>query len=320
MTEFYYEKNKVSILIPVYNRESLLGECIESALNQTYYNFEIVIVDNASTDRTWDVCQAWAERDHRIRIFKNDSNLGPVRNWQRCARLACGEYSKFLFSDDLLLPGCIEDMVRAISKSKEISFVYCSALIGKIQSEAILNYHKFQNNERIRSFDYIKLVLNGMAPVSPGAVMMRTYDLINNLHIDFPTVTKQPFEKHGAGPDVMLLLSTADNYKYVQFLHVPLVFFRAHSGSISITNREDLVRRGYIAIFCYYLKKNSRLSLWSRYVASLWLKSLIFERKISGLRKFSIVLEGSGSAIESVLLMLSLPYVVLRALKRKLYR
>lgn len=320
MSEFTPEKNKVSILIPVYNRESLLGECIESALSQTYDNFEVVIVDNASTDKTWEVCQAWAERDGRIRIFRNEENIGPVRNWQRCIDLAYGEYSKFLFSDDLLMPNCVREMHQFISKSRDIAFVYCPSLIGSSPSEAILNYLSFNENKIIYSSCYVSLVLNGVAPVSPGAVMVRTFDLKKNLHITFPTSLKQPFEQHGAGPDVMTLLSTADQYKYVQFVAVPHVFFRAHCGSITISNREDLVRKGYNSIFCYYLRKNSKLFLWGRYVTSLWLKEIIAEKRIVGLSSFSLKFEGNGNSVELLFLLSFVPYVIFRALKRKVWK
>lgn len=84
----------VSILIPVYNRENLVGETIESAINQTYKNIEIIIVDNCSTDNTWQVLQDYAQKDNRIRIFQNPENIGLVRNWERCIDVANNRYYK----------------------------------------------------------------------------------------------------------------------------------------------------------------------------------------------------------------------------------
>ena len=75
---------KVSILIPVFNRKSYISDCIQSALDQTISSIEIIIVDNASNDGTWEICQEYANRDQRIRIFRNDTNIGPVRNWKKC--------------------------------------------------------------------------------------------------------------------------------------------------------------------------------------------------------------------------------------------
>ena len=94
----------VSILIPVFNREEFLPDCIQSALSQKYTDFEIIVVDNASNDRSWEIAKDFALNDSRVRVFRNDVNVGPVRNWQRCLDEATGEYAKFLFSDDLMLP------------------------------------------------------------------------------------------------------------------------------------------------------------------------------------------------------------------------
>ena len=76
----------VSIVIPVYNRELYIEDAIRSAISQTYQNIEIIIVDNCSTDSTWDILNEWEKKDNRIKIFQNDSNIGPVLNWNECFR------------------------------------------------------------------------------------------------------------------------------------------------------------------------------------------------------------------------------------------
>ena len=69
-------QNKVSILIPVYNREDLIGQTLNSAIDQTYHNIEIIVVDNASTDNTWKVIQRYEKQDGRIKAFRNNTNIG----------------------------------------------------------------------------------------------------------------------------------------------------------------------------------------------------------------------------------------------------
>ena len=118
----------VSILIPVYNREEFIGECIESALVQTFASIEIVVVDNASTDKTWEICQQFAAKDHRVRVFQNDINIGPVRNWLACVMQARGEYTKILWSDDLIHPDFLEKMLPYL-EDPCVGFVYSSAYI-----------------------------------------------------------------------------------------------------------------------------------------------------------------------------------------------
>jgi len=116
-------QNKVSILIPVYNRENLIEETVQSALNQTYKNIEIIIVDNQSIDKTWEVMQKLAFQDDRIKIFQNDKNMGPVRNWKRCIDEATGDYGKILWSDDLIAPEFLENTVHFL-ENKDIGFVF----------------------------------------------------------------------------------------------------------------------------------------------------------------------------------------------------
>ena len=67
----------VSILVPVFNREELIGDCIQSALDQTFDDLEVVVVDNASTDGTWDVCRTYGEKDSRV-LYRWD--LGCVQD------------------------------------------------------------------------------------------------------------------------------------------------------------------------------------------------------------------------------------------------
>ena len=74
----------VSLLVPVFNRADLLGDCIDSALGQTFRDIEVIVVDGASTDETWSVCQSYAESDPRVKIFREAKNRGPVLGWWRC--------------------------------------------------------------------------------------------------------------------------------------------------------------------------------------------------------------------------------------------
>lgn len=103
----------VSVVTPVYNTEKYLAECIESVLGQTYRNFEFIIVDNQSKDRSLEIARGYAERDDRIRIVENEVFLGQMPNWNRSMRLVSPEsmYCKVVHADDWLFPECLEAMV-----------------------------------------------------------------------------------------------------------------------------------------------------------------------------------------------------------------
>ena len=263
---------RVSILIPVYNRSEYIGECINSALDQNFKDIEVVVVDNASDDGTWAICQHIAELDARVRIFRNEKNIGPVRNWIRCAEEARGQYSKILFSDDLLEPTCVTKMHAKLQKT-DIGFVFCAASIGPSKCQSRISYSS-GTDQLITASEYLPLIIKGKAPVSPGAVMIRTADLLKNLHTDFPTRINQPYSTNGAGPDMMIMLLTASQYPRVAWINDTLVFFRAHSGSFTIQNKDSKVTDNYDSIISWYLINNYKRYSWIHYVTILWLRSL----------------------------------------------
>ena len=95
---------KLSFGLPVYNAEDTIGRAVESILAQTFTDLELVISDNASTDRTAEICCDWARQDARVRLFRNDLNIGLLPNFDRVFELAHGEYFRWIGSDDWLEP------------------------------------------------------------------------------------------------------------------------------------------------------------------------------------------------------------------------
>ena len=92
----------ISIGMPVYNGGAYVAAAIDSILAQTYTRIELIIGDNASTDATWEICQAKAQKDHRIRLVRNEQNLGAASNYNRVFSLAEGQYFKWAAADDLI--------------------------------------------------------------------------------------------------------------------------------------------------------------------------------------------------------------------------
>ena len=116
----------VSVCIPVYNTERFIADAITSALSQTYRDFEIVIVDNASTDTTPQRLARFS--DPRIRVFRNDENIGAAGNFNRAVSLARGRYLKVLCADDVLYPSCVAQQVAIFEADAraEIAVVGCA--------------------------------------------------------------------------------------------------------------------------------------------------------------------------------------------------
>ena len=91
---------KVSILIPMFNREDFLKECLDSVLNQTLKELEIIIIDDASEDKSFQLAQQYQEKDARIRLYKNEKNLGVAETRNKLFAFAEGEYIISLDPDD----------------------------------------------------------------------------------------------------------------------------------------------------------------------------------------------------------------------------
>ncbi len=101
----------VSIIVPVYKVEAYLDRCIHSILNQTFENFEMILVDDGSSDNCPRMCDKWAEKDSRIKVIhKENGGLSSARN--AGLDIASGKYISFVDSDDWLYPNCIEELVK----------------------------------------------------------------------------------------------------------------------------------------------------------------------------------------------------------------
>lgn len=244
----------VSILIPVFNRGSIISETIRSALAQTYNNIEVVVVDNASSDNTWDIIQNFAARDPRIKAFRNDSNQGPVRNWVRCVEEATGEYGKILWSDDLISIDFLEKTIPLFSS--DVGFVYTGVKIfsGASPLEGECSCLLAKSGYYPSSYYINKALYDKGVPVSPGCAVFRMADLRKNLWVQIPNKIGSDFSVHAIGNDLLLFLLTAKDYKYFGHISEPLAFFRAHAGSITISSIGGKIPLHYALAKAYYIE------------------------------------------------------------------
>ncbi|MBS3947114.1 MAG: glycosyltransferase family 2 protein [Dethiobacter sp.] len=265
---------KISILIPVFNRRQFISECIQSALNQTCENFEVVVVDNLSDDGTWEICQDFAKKDSRVRVFRNESNIGPVRNWIRCVEESRGEYGKFLFSDDLIFPDYLEKTLPLMSNPM-VAFVFSAALIGEAPEASQLAYSSKKSSEIISKEIYFRRLASGIpaVPVSPGAALFRMEDIKRSLVLTVSGIDHD-FNLNGAGPDVLLFALTAKNYQTVALISEPLVFFRAHQGSFSVENFNNKVTEGYRLALSWFFKNHTNSRCWADWTAKIMLQNI----------------------------------------------
>lgn len=248
----------VSVVIPVYNRQLLVSEAIESALNQSYSNIEVIVVDNCSTDNTVTACQKYREYSN-FYLIENDSNIGPVRNWLKGIQHARGEYCWLLFSDDLIYsPNSVTLFIEALLRHQaEMAFG-----IVRIGSDITTSSNVFEISKQSKFLDIDDYIMRhvsdlGSVPVSPAAYIART-DIFNEClarliadysHDDVMINT-------GAGVDLLLLVESAIKSKGVLFIPETVSFFRAHGGSFSSSNKEAVFSK-YDQVRIQLLKLNA---------------------------------------------------------------
>ena len=118
------DKPRVSIGLPVFNGEKYLEEALDSILAQTHLDFELIISDNASTDRTQQICRSYAAKDSRIRYYRNERNLGASKNFNHVFTLSSGEYFKWTTHDDVLAPEFLEKCISVLDQDPSIVLCY----------------------------------------------------------------------------------------------------------------------------------------------------------------------------------------------------
>lgn len=221
----------VSILLPVYNGEKYLEEAILSVIGQTFSDFELLVVDDCSTDRSVAIIERLKEKDSRIKFFKNEKNQGLFANYNRCIEYACGRFVKPFAQDDILAPTALEKMIALMEKDASLALVSSACKIVDGQGKVSRTRSTFPDSRKIKGKD---VVLYNLLAITnwigePSTVMYRK-------------------ELSGTGFDTRLfhygdldmwfrVLFHGDYY----FINEPLASFRRHSGSATNKNLDGLL-------------------------------------------------------------------------------
>lgn len=162
---------KVSVLIPTYNYARFLNEAIESVLNQTFTDFELVIVDNNSTDNTKEVVDKYSN-DKRLRYYKNETNIGIIGNFNKCLEYANGDYIKYLMADDLFHKQLLEKFVAVMEEYPNVSLVTSyNEIFGTKKKQRRTQFNNLHSGEEIIH----ECLMNGRGNMigEPTSVMFR---------------------------------------------------------------------------------------------------------------------------------------------------
>jgi glycosyltransferase involved in cell wall biosynthesis len=282
-------KPLVSIVIPTFNREKYIEECILSALNQSYENSEVIVIDNNSTDSSHKIINRLRE-SFTFQYIRNEENIGPVNNWVAGIEKAKGYYVKILFSDDVLLPNAVFDLVEAMNNSKlKVGFVYGTILTGTTIEKAYRNYGR-----KRRIFDqkkYLSLLMSNSVPVSPGAVLIKKADIYESLTNQSGFITNNEYKKHGAGIDIYSLFYALRNGKVAIQIPEEIVFFRSHSESFTIRNDHNKVGRAYSEIIGKLVEMNLSANKAIILLCVHWIKFRLKKKEALSLTEFLAVFD-----------------------------
>ena len=209
---------KVSIGIPVYNGERYLEEALDSILAQTFTDFELIIADNASNDRTRDICLQYASRDPRIRYHRSEKNIGAAPNHNLLFLMAKGEYFKWAAYDDRIAPDFLAKCVEVLDQNPEV--VLCMPLTRRIDEHGgYAGNHQLiagaDDPDRIKRFRSLVLYNrsgNFLYGLNRASVLAKT-----SLHRSFPS------------SDLIFLAELALYGRY-HILPEYLFFRRSHPG------------------------------------------------------------------------------------------
>jgi glycosyltransferase involved in cell wall biosynthesis len=230
----------VSIVTPLYNGEKYLEECIKSVLSQSYQNWEYIIVNNCSTDRSLEIARRLTEHDKRVRVHDNIEFLTSLQNFNHSLRLISPEskYCKNVHADDWIFPECISQMVEVAEKHPSIGVVGSYRLVGTTVKATGLPYTKtfIPGAEAVRMTLLDGPYLFG----TPSSLLIRS-DLIRSKEKLYNEI-----EFHQAADTEVCydLLKDTD----FGFVHQVLTFTRHHTGSIT-TSYDRL--NALFASLCY---------------------------------------------------------------------
>ncbi len=234
-------KPLVSILIPCYNHEMFLDDCIGSIINQDYENIEFLICDDFSPDNSFAVIKNWEERLNErfssVIILKNDENLGVTKNINRMLKICNGEYVKVLASDDALAPNAISCTVDFLETDKETDIL-------------VVNGHLVKEHEHYPDFSLEGKIYNEIPDFSQNGFLERI-GRCNHISAPAAFLRKKIFEEYGFYDENIKvedfefwLRIFKDRKAKITFLDKALIYYRINANSMSSTvNNKTIEKR-----------------------------------------------------------------------------
>lgn len=210
----------VSVLMTVYNREKYIAEAIESVIASTYQNWELIIVDDQSKDRSVEIAHSYEAKDDRIKVYINEKNLGDYPNRNRAASYAKGKYLKYLDADDIIYPHGLSIMVDTMEMFPSASFG-----LSMVEQEDSKPYPLLLTSEQSFNRHYLKTSVFHKSPL--GAIIRK---------VDFDSVGGFTGKQHVGDFELWNLLAIK---KPIVLMTGGLAWYRNHDQQQMNDNRNN---------------------------------------------------------------------------------
>src|SRR5688500_17483902 len=152
----------VSVFVPAYNVGKYLSATIQSVMDQTFTDWELIILDDASVDNTFSIGESWALKDTRVRLFRNEQNLGMLKNWNKGIELCTAPFFVKLDGDDLWHPEMLERSLAILNQDQDVALVFSRFVnIDENGDEIEGSSMALPEFARNRSFSCVPLVRQG---------------------------------------------------------------------------------------------------------------------------------------------------------------
>lgn len=231
-------KDLITIIIPVYNVKKYLKQCIESVVNQTYKNIEIILVNDGSTDGSGDICDEYAIKDSRVRVIhKKNAGLGLARN--SGLEKASGKYVTFIDSDDYADINMIESLYNCILDEKADTCIGGYKRVddeGSIIFEESYNYSIFTGKNIQKKLFYRML---GSSPEKSDAIRMSVWNSMYSMEIIRENAIKFPSEREFISEDIIFDSDYYKNAKKVIIIGSTAYNYRINALSLTMKYNKD---------------------------------------------------------------------------------
>ena len=186
----------ISIVLPVYNGEKYLRESIDSVIAQTYENWELLILDDCSTDGTALIAKEYLEKDNRIHYYLNEKNLRLPRNLNRGFSLAKGDYLTWTSDDNRYRPTALEKMLKALKNSNgaQLAFASCRIIDGEGKEIEYITVSEHSKKCIVGSdsvgacFMYTRRAYETVGDYDPELTLVEDFDYWQRIFMKYPTV------------------------------------------------------------------------------------------------------------------------------------